>query len=786
MGCKSIAMLEAPSNITTIPSEHGRTEERLLTSAAKGRGQALMIYIVLACTTLAVYLPVLKLDFVNFDDSAYVTSNANVSSGLTWRGVVWAFRNFHSSNWHPLTWISHMVDCQLYGLKPAGHHMTNALLHIANVLLLFRLLKGMTGAMWRSAFVAGLFALHPLRVESVAWVAERKDVLCAFFGLLTLLAYTKYAGSVGDVERAKSETRNPKSESNSNSEIRNKAALYALSLLFFALGLMSKPMLVTWPLVMLLLDFWPLKRVNGQSWVRLCLEKIPFFVLSAGSCVITFLAQRQGGAVVPVQSFPLLFRMENAAMSYVRYIGKLFYPHNLAIVYPKVAGWPMEEVLFGSIVLVVAALIVLTNWRRGYLVTGWIWFVATLVPVIGLVKVGDVSMADRYTYLPAIGIFVLITWGICDLTSRWSSRSIPLAIGATAILSSCAIVTRKQLPYWQNAESLFQHALAVTGKNALADINLGVYFTQNGQLERAREYYESAIEADANFAEPWVGLGYILAEEKKYDEAISYYEHALPLKPGLPDTRINYGKALFQVGRTNEALEQFREAVRLSPKEAIGHYNVGYTLFAVGDVGGAVAEYRIATELNPKLVVAWHNLGAVFAQQGKDNDAIASYRKALDIEPEDMAVHHELGQLLLAQGKNDEAVKEFSAMLRKAPEDSQVHYQLAMALTGQGKSREALEHYRRGLKCFENIPAGLNNLAWILATYPDPQVRNGSEAVTLAEKACGLTDYKEAFFVGTWRPRMPKWGVSPTRLPRQKKLALWQKLPARKNWRRIM
>ena len=742
-------MPDAPSNITTVPSEYGRREERPLTLTTTGRRQLLMIYILLASITLAVYLPVLKLDFVNFDDSAYVTGNPNVSNGLTWSGVVWAFRNFHSSNWHPLTWISHMVDCQLYGLKPAGHHMTSALLHIANALLVFQLLKGMTGAMWRSAFVASLFALHPLRVESVAWVAERKDVLSGFFGLLALLAYTKYAASVGNVEQAKSETRNPKFESNSKSEIRKKVAFYALALLFFAFGLMSKPMLVTWPLVMLLLDFWPLKRVNSQAWIELVLEKTPFFVLSAASCVVTFLAQRQGGAVVPVESFPWLFRMENAAMSYVRYLGKLFYPHNLAVVYPKVAGWPLEEVLFGSIVLVVAALIVLTNWRRGYLLTGWVWFIVTLVPVIGLVKVGDVSMADRYTYLPAIGIFVLIAWGICDLMSRWSRRSMPLAIAATAVLISCAIVTGKQLPYWQNAESLFEHALDVTGKNALADINLGVYFTQNGQLKRARHHYESAMAVDPNFAESWVGLGYILAEEQKYDEAIEHYECALRLKPGLADARINYGKALFQVGRTNEAIEQFREAVRLSPKNAVGHYNLGYSLFAARDSVGALKEYRISAELNPKLVAAWHNLGALLAQEGKVDDAIASYLKAVEIEPSDLPAHQGLGELLLAQGKNNEAAKEFSAVLQKAPEDSRAHYQLALALTGQGKSREAVEHYRRGLKSFENIPAGLNNLAWILATYPDPQVRNGPEAVTLAEKACTLTDYKEAIFVGT-------------------------------------
>lgn len=735
-------MLEAPANITTVHSEHGRPDDRLLTLVVKGRGQALMIYLLLACVALAVYLPVLKLGFVNFDDTAYVTGNLNVSNGLTWSGVVWAFRNFHSSNWHPVTWISHMVDCQLYGLKPAGHHLTNALLHVANSLLLFRLLRGTTGALWRPAFVAGLFALHPLRVESVAWVAERKDVLCGLFGLLCLLAYVSYV-------KGKFEVRNSNLEANPKSENRKWIFYYFLALALFVLGLMSKPMLVTWPLVMLLLDFWPLKRINARAWLQLVLEKIPFFVMAAGSCVITFLAQRQGGAVVPVQSFPLLLRMENAAMSYVRYLGKLIYPHNLAVVYPKVAGWPLEDVLSGGIVLVVAGLIVLTHWKRGYLVTGWIWFVVTLVPVIGLVKVGDVSMADRYMYLPAIGIFVLVAWGICDLTSQWASRSIPLAIAAAVILISCAVVTSRQIPYWQNAESLFTHALAVTGKNALADINLGVYFTQNGQLERARKHYESAIAADPNFAEPWVGLGYILAEDQKYNEAIQHYEYGLRLKPGFADTRNNYGKALFQVGRTNEALEQFREAVRLSPKEAIGHYNLAYSLFAAGDAFGAVAEYHAAAELDPKLVAAWHNLGAVLEQQGKFDEAVGCYLKAVEIEPGDLAAHEGLGQLWLAQGKNDEAAKEFTAVLQKAPEDSQAHYQLALALTGQGKSREAAQHYRRGLKSFENIPVGLNNLAWILATYPDPQVRNGGEAVTLAEKACNLTDYKEAVFVGT-------------------------------------
>jgi tetratricopeptide (TPR) repeat protein len=736
-------MLEAPSNITGMPPKDEQSGVRQLSSATTTPRWEWIIYLLLAGVTFVVYLPVKTLDFVNYDDLAYVTANSFVSNGLTWKGVVWAFQNFHSSNWHPITWISHMVDCQLYGLRPAGHHVTSALFHIANSLLVLRLLKGLTGAFWRSAFVAGLFALHPLRVESVAWVAERKDVLSGFFGLLCLMAYVRYA-------REKSEIRNPKFEN------QKGHVFYVMALALFALGLMSKPMLVTWPLVMLLLDFWPLNRMSKSDgretfgyFGKLFVEKIPFFALSAGSSVITFLAQRQGGAVVPVQSFPLLFRMENAVMSYVRYLGKLFYPHNMAVVYPKVAGWPMEEVLLAGIALVVVSVVVLANRRRGYLVAGWFWFVVTLVPVIGLIKVGEISMADRYTYLPAIGIFLLFTWGISELASGRPKFSIPLAFGAAGILVGCGLITSRQIPFWQNAETLFKHALAVTGKNPLADINLGVYYTQNGQLNRAREHYESAIAINPSFAEPWNGLGYILAEEKKFDEAIPHYEKAVQLKPELTDTRINFGKALFQVGRINEAIEQFREAVRLNPNDAIGHYNLGYSLFAAGDKGGAIREYHFATDLNPKFVAAWYNLGNVLVHDGKIDEALACYQKVLEIEPGDVVAHEGLGEVLLSLGKSELAANEFSAALQKKPDDPAAHYQLALALTSQGKSKEAVEHYRRGLKSFQDIPAALNNLAWILATYPDPEVRNGAEAVALAEKACNLTEYKEPVFVGT-------------------------------------
>jgi tetratricopeptide (TPR) repeat protein len=704
-----------------------------------------MVYALLACATFAVYLPAIELDFVNFDDTAYVTGNSHVSAGLTWRGIIWAFSNFHSSNWHPLTWISHMVDCQLYGLKPAGHHLTSVLFHIANSLLIFRLLKGMTAAVWRSAFVAGLFALHPLRVESVAWVAERKDVLSSFFGLLCLLAYVEYT-------RGKAETRNPKSDCNPNPEGRKEFSYYLLALLFFALGLMSKPMLVSWPFVMLLLDFWPLGRVSSlerRQGFRLLAEKVPFFALSAGSCVITFLAQRRGGAVASVQSVPWESRIENALLSYVRYIGKLFYPHDMAVVYPRVPAWPMEEVLLGGAALFVVTALAVGYWRRGYLATGWFWFLVTLVPVIGLIKVGDLSIADRYTYLPSVGVFIVFAWGIAELTSRWVGRPIPLAIGAAAILISCAVVAGRQVPYWQNPQSLFEHASAVTGKNALADINLGFYFSQNREWERAREHYQSAIAADPDFAEAWNGLGYVFFEEKKYDDAIAQCGTALQLKPDYADARNNLGNALFCVGKTNEAMEQFREAVRLKPQEAIGHYNLGYALFVCGDLVEAVEQCRIAARLNPGFVAAWQNLGGTLARQGQIDQAIACYAKAIEVESAYLPARQSRGELLLAQGKCAPAAEDFSAVLRRKPDDSNAHYHLALALTGQGRTREAMEHYRRGMRSFQELPVALNNLAWILATNPDPEVRNGVEAVALAEKACKLTDYKEPILMGT-------------------------------------
>ena len=449
------------------------------------RSLEILIGIGLVLAVCAVYLPVIWLDFTNYDDPAYVLENVAIQDGVTWPALQWAFTHSHSANWHPVTWLSHMLDCQLYGLKPAGHHLTSVLFHTANTLLLFGLLNSLTGALWRSACVAALFALHPLHVESVAWIAERKDVLSAFFGLLCLWAYGRYATNVG-------------------SPVSRRQWFYLLSLLFFALGLMSKPMLVTWPCVLLLMDFWPLRRFhfgNAEPTARniqhgasdqeraaknelpaLLLEKIPFFATSVTVCIITIIFQKAAAAVAPLAEAPLLPRVLNALLAYFRYLQKLIWPNRLSVFYLDSGNSPIAMVLVATALLAAVTWLV---WRlrktRPWLIVGWAWYLGTLVPVIGLVKVGNQSMADRYTYLPAIGLFIIIVWTVADFVNGNFKYKTAVALSATWILTAFSLVAQKQVMFWQNTETLFRHSLAVTENNYVAYNSLGFYLADLGE-----------------------------------------------------------------------------------------------------------------------------------------------------------------------------------------------------------------------------------------------------------------------------------------------------------------
>jgi tetratricopeptide (TPR) repeat protein len=734
-----------------------------------------LVSALLLLTTLAVYLPVVGLDFLTFDDDYYVTRNPQVTGGLTWAGLHWAFTHAHSANWHPLTWLSHMLDCQLYGLNPAGHHLTSLLFHAANAVLLFLWLRSLTRAFWRSAFVAALFALHPLHVESVAWVAERKDVLCAFFGLLSLWAYTRYA-------RAKSEGRNPKSEGNPKAELRRDGSqsttaaaphhasrithqppnselrssiFYLLSLICFALGLMSKPMLVTLPFVLLLLDYWPLQRLQPSTRIlhpsaisRLAVEKAPFLLLAVASSVITFVVQRKGDAVST--SLTLGERLANVLVSYARYIGKLVWPQNLSVFYPHPGQWPKWQVAASAALLLAFCVsVILLARKRPYLPVGWLWFCGTLVPVIGLVQVGAQSMADRYTYLPAIGLFIIVAWGTAEIAANWPQGRLALATAATAALASCALTSQIQLSYWQNTESLFRHAAQVTRNNYVAWNNLGGFLAEHRQLRQADLCYRAAIESNPSSEEAWSNLGATLTELNRKEEAVEAYETALRINPRFVKIHNNLAKALAAAGRLEEAQAQCREAAQLDPGSAEPHNNLGALLTREGKWDEAVRAFRQAIALDPGMHEARCGLGGALAKQGHYEDAVDELLGLLKVQPTNAPARLQLAGVLVTQGKTDQAVSEYAEVLRGNPKDATTHYRLALALMQQHNTRKAIEHYRAALEARPNSSDALNNLAWTLATSPDPQLRDGRQAVELAERACRLTEQKRAFILGT-------------------------------------
>jgi Flp pilus assembly protein TadD len=608
------------------------------------------ICLVLVLGTALLYWPVADFDFISLDDTVYVVNNFHINGGLNWHELAWCFQAGHAGNWHPLTWISHALDCQLFGVRPGWHHAANVAIHAANSVLLFLILRRMTGAFWRSSVVAALFAWHPLHVESVAWIAERKDVLSTLFWMLTLWAYVRYT-------------------ENLKSQISNSKFHYIAALLLFALGLMSKPMLVTLPFVLLLLDWWPLNRLRldipegiktgsrlgraaarpyrigpgrddlpvvqasskdfppgTESTVSLIVEKIPFILLAIPCAVLTLVAQHRGDAVASLSDLPFRLRMINAVVSYLRYLEKIIWPVDLSILYPFTVRWPAWEIVLAVVTL--AAITALFVWgarpsrsqpsasrRRNaspYLLVGWLWFVGTLVPVIGLVQVGTQAMADRYAYIPSIGIFIVFCWGAYDLVKNLPYHRGFLSVFSIAILTGCVLVSSRQIQFWKNSGTLFSHAIEVTRDNFVARVNYADYLGDTQQWAAARR--------------------------------------------------------------------QAEEAVRLEPNDAITH----------------------------------SALGRVLVLEGKPDQAVVELRRAIS--------------------------------LRFVPSDA---VQLALALAQQGRTKDAIAEYRTILSSNPDLPDALNNLAWILATSPHSEFRNGPEAVQLASRACALTHDSQPLMIGT-------------------------------------
>ncbi len=562
------------------------------------RWHSLVISILLLGLTWVVFGKTLAHDFINYDDRIYVVRNAQVNSGLTLAGCKRAFTQSHAGNWHPLTTLSHMLDCQLFGLKPGPHHFVDVLLHSAAVVLLFLLLRQITGAIWRSAFVAAIFAIHPLRVESVAWIAERKDVLSALFFMLTLAAYARYA-------------RNP------------TVGRYVVMSILCACGLMSKPMLVTLPLVLLLLDYWPLQRlVDLRSFRRLLIEKLPLGIMALAVSVATFVIQEKTpGAIAQL---PLLWRIENAIVSYVIYIWQIFWPANLVVFYPH----PENHLLVWQVALAACFLIAITllvfrlRKTKKYLLVGWLWYLSMLLPVIGLVEVGLQGHADRYTYLPHIGLYVALTWLIVDLAGTARYRREMFVTSAVVIIGSLAACAWKQTSYWQNGETLWTHALAITPDSDVAQTNFGIIVMERGDLDDALAHLRTALQIrsktphshyDLSLALINTNLGYVLARKGSPNEAIGYWRTALEYQPGLAEAHYNLGSALFHRGQLAEAIVEYEKTLSINPDDADAHTSLGNALVQNKSLHQAVAHYQAALEIAPRSTLPLNNLAWIFS-----------------------------------------------------------------------------------------------------------------------------------------------------------------------------
>ena len=562
---------------------------------ARPKNYFALICLVLALGTTALYWPIISHPFIIFDDEEYVTANAHVTSGLSWENFRWAFEGAHAANWHPLTWLSHQLDCTLFGLNAGGHHLVNLLFHVANTLLLFVFLRGATGAVWRSALVAALFAWHPLHVESVAWASERKDVLSTFFWLLTLMAYVRYA--------------------------RNRNwFVYSAALIFFALGLMSKPMVVTLPFVLLLLDFWPLRRISNwefqisnpetsegapapslqSSTYSLLLEKIPFFLLAIGGCAATLLAQSGGGAI---SQTPLTERFANAALAYARYVAKTFWPTDLAIVYPHPRHWSLVLALGATALLAVWTMLCVRNWRRNpFLAFGWFWFLGTLVPTIGLIQVGAQSMADRYTYIPSIGFFIALVWGAAEFCATKPRGNVIYLICAGSALIGCLLTASIQISFWRDSTGLFLHALEVTQDNYVAANTLGKAFEKTGDPKdkvRARVLYREAVRLEPRYPHGQFNLAMSLLEFGETAEALQHLKAAADLEPRDPDIQFDLGIYFTQHASWTNAAICFSNSIAIRPDFAPAQCNFAATLANLGRFAEAAPHYREALRLKP-------------------------------------------------------------------------------------------------------------------------------------------------------------------------------------------
>lgn len=603
----------------------------------------LVICLCLAAVSLFAYGKIINHAFVNYDDPTYVTENPHVKGGLTREGIIWALTTHHDGNWFPLTWMSHMLDYALFRLNPMGHHWTNLLIHMANAILLFLVFRLMTKAVWKSAVMAALFAIHPLHVESVAWVAERKDILSTFFGMLMFLSYYRYVKERQNV-------------------------YYLLTLFFFCLGLMAKPMLVTLPFVLLLLDYWPLERF-GYSHTRegtsiedrlffMCVrEKIPLFALSVLSSVMTFFVQLRGGGVKSLGDFSLSERISNAFVSYVKYMAKAVWPDHLAVFYPHpgstLPGWQIAA----AVVLIFSITFFALRGARKlpYLAVGWLWYLGTLIPVIGLVQVGAQAMADRYTYIPLTGLFILVVWGASDLTSGWHYRKIVLVVSGAAMLSILTARTYFQVDHWKNSVSLFEHTINITRNNGRAYNNLGNALSTRGEFDKADFYLKKALRLNPENAMVLFNLGKNQFDWGHFDTAASYYRRVLKINPEHTGALNNLANLLAEKGRYDEAVSYYQAVLQIETDAADTHNNLAIVRMLQGKNREALFHFKKAVEIDPQYTTAYFNLGRLLILEGKPDEALPYAAEAIKINPTVPEAYNQIGEILALKGKFGQA-----------------------------------------------------------------------------------------------------------------------------------
>ncbi|HVO67135.1 MAG TPA: tetratricopeptide repeat protein [Syntrophales bacterium] len=718
------------------------------------KNKTLTIYIFLTLATLAAFWQVNYCDFINYDDPKYVTKNIHIQDGVTMDGIWWAFTTGYAANWHPLTWLSHMLDFQLFGLTSGRHHLTNLLFHIANALLLFFVLHRMTKALWQSAFAAALFALHPLHVESVAWVAERKDVLSTFFWIVTMGAYCYY------VERPSPQR-------------------YLYVLVFFTLGLMAKPMLVTLPIVLLLLDYWPLGRferntadqtVQEKSGNRalpdkqrvrlrrrdaiklkekvhtdksadiryqlvlirpLLWEKIPLFALSVISCIITYIAQQKGGAVRSFEAFPLSDRVSNAIVSYVVYIRDMFWPRNLAVFYPYYHEWKLWQILAALIILSAITFMVIRAARKlRYLPIGWFWYVGTLIPVIGLVQVGAQARADRYTYIPMVGLFIMLAWGIPELLEKWSYRE-RVFIGLSTLTLSCLfMLTWTQVGYWKNDFTLYNHALQVTEKNHVVSYNRGNAYAAVGDHKQAIADYDKAIEINPGIAIVYYNRGNAYAALGNKKQAIADYDKTIELDLDFAKAYYSRGNASMALRNQKQAIADYDNAIKINPNDAEAYINRGNSYMTLGNPKQAIADFDKAIEINPGIAKAYYNRGNAYVALGNQKQAIMDYDRAIKINPNDAEAYINRGNSNTALGDPKLAIADYDKAIGINPEIATAYYNRGNAYAALGNRKQSIVDYDKAIE--------------INPEYAEAYVDRGNACAAVGSYYKSILDYNRA------------------------------------------